>query len=116
MVWISRDRYRALCRDIAAQGQRIARIERALAVAIIDISKIKAAAERAEAGFDSVMAVLREVRAQQKALADKLAEAIAAQDPAAIQAIQTELDKSAGELDDKVATAIAEATTQPPAG
>lgn len=62
---------------------------------MIDISKIRAAAERTNAGIESLLAVFHEQAAQAKTLSDQLAAANAATDPVAQAAVQVELDKLA---------------------
>ena len=77
---------------------------------MIDVSKIQAAADRANAGIESVLAVLAALTAQVKDLSDKLAAAIAANDPAAQLAVQNQLDTLAAGLNaeaDKIAAATA---------
>lgn len=62
---------------------------------MIDISKIRVAAERANAGIESVLAVLQEQASQAKSLSEQLAAAVASADPVAQAAVQDELDKLA---------------------
>ncbi len=79
----------------------------------VDTTQILAAAQRADAGIKSVLAVLSETRAQLlKANAD-LAAAIAANDPAATAAAQQQLSEIAATLNTD-ADAIASATQSQP--
>lgn len=77
---------------------------------MIDVSKIQAAATRANAGIESVLAVLTALTGQVKDLSKQLADAIAANDPVAQKAVQDQLDALAVGLDtesDKIAAATA---------
>lgn len=76
---------------------------RTLGKIMVDISKIKAAEERAVAGIERLLVVSAEHSAQLKALAEQLAVAIAANDPVAQAAVQADLDKAADDLDVEVA-------------
>src|SRR5712691_5824524 len=90
--------------------QRI--MERINAMAI-DVTKITASAQRAEAGIESVLAALAATKTQLDGVSKELAAAVAANDPAAITAAQQQLDALAAGLDaesDKIAAA-----TQAPA-
>lgn len=76
---------------------------------MIDISKIRAAAERANAGIESVLGVVHEQVRQLKAVSDQLAAANAASDPVAQAAVQADLDKLAEGLSaeaDKIAADV----------
>lgn len=81
---------------------------------MIDVTKITAAATRANAGIESVLAVLAEQSRQLKDLSAQLAAAIAANDPAAQKAVQDQLDALAAGLDTE-SDKIAAATAAPPA-
>lgn len=89
-------------------------IKRRLDQMAIDTSKILAAGQRADAGIKSVLAVLVETRTQLLAANKALADAIAANDPAATAAAQKELDDLAATLGTD-ADSIAQATQAPPA-
>lgn len=65
---------------------------------MFDLSKIRAAAERSNAGVDSILAVVHEQSAQLKEVSAKLAAANTANDPVAQAAVQAELDKIADGL------------------
>jgi hypothetical protein len=81
---------------------------------MIDVSKIHDAAVRTEAGVDSILAAFAVLTAQVKDLSKQLADAIAAADPVAQQAVQTQLDTLATDLNAK-ADAIATAMVAPAA-
>lgn len=87
-------------------------VHRRLDKIMIDVSKITAATQRANAGIESVLAALGEASTQIAALAKQLADAIAASDPAAQQQVQTDLDALADGLNAE-ADKIAAATTKP---
>lgn len=76
---------------------------------MIDIAKIRQAAERANAGIESVLGVLHEQSVQLKEQAEKLTAAIASADPIAQAAVQAELDRLADGLAseaDRIAAAV----------
>lgn len=80
-----------------------------LELMMIDIAKIRAAAERANAGIESVLGVVHEQAKQIKSVSDQLAAANAASDPVAQAAVQVELDKLADGLSaeaDKIAADV----------
>lgn len=80
-----------------------------------DISKIKAAAVKAEAGYDTMLATMNAMRAEAKAASERIAALIAANDPAAAAQAQAELDSLADGLDQKTNETLAQASEQPPA-
>lgn len=76
---------------------------------MVDLAKIRAAAERTNAGIESILGVVHEQAAQVKAVSVQLAAANATNDPAAQKAVQDELDKLAEGLvseADKIALEI----------
>lgn len=60
----------------------------------IDVTKLKAAVAKLTTVEESVLALITKIADNQKALAQQLADAIAANDPAAIQAAQTAIDEA----------------------
>lgn len=105
---------RALQDDYTKLSNQLVQITANQEKIMIDVAKIKAAADRANAGIESVLAVLASLTAQVKTLSEQLAAAIAAEDPAAQQAVQADLDKLAEGLNaeaDKIAAATAAPAT-----
>lgn len=122
------ERISVLADHTAALVISSATISKGLERQMIDVTKIQTAVDRAEAGIESCLALLttesEQVGAlgvQVKSLSDQLAVAIAANDPAAQQAVQDSLDAMATRLNteaDKIDTAknqIAQASTEPAA-
>lgn len=79
----------------------------------VDVTRITAAASRANAGIESVLAILAETRSQLLAANKALADAIAANDPAATAAAQKALDDLAAGLETEADKAAA-ASQAPP--
>lgn len=96
--------------DYTVLKRELGYLTRTVEKMMIDVSKIKAAADRANAGIESVLAVLMALTGQVKDLSKQLADAIAANDPVAQKAVQDQLNTLAVGLDvesDRIAAATA---------
>jgi len=104
----------ALVRDVARLARRVEQLSTQVRQAMVDNTKILAAAQRAEAGMDTMVAVISTLRDSLTADAKRIADLIAANDPTAAAEAQKALDDAAQALDDKTTDALGKATEEPP--
>ena len=112
-----------LLTGLASENAALARIEQKLDAAsllenhlMINVSALTAAVARETTVGESVLALLTSMAAAQVELARQLAEAIAANDPVALAAVQKAIDDSATQMTthaDAIVAAV-QANTNPP--
>jgi hypothetical protein len=108
--------------DDEETAERLCRIEETLGIIIedqeqimVDTSKIIAAVAAEKSKVDSLIALANGQSASMKDLAAQLAAAIAANDPAALAQVQSDLDKAADDLGTETAAVSAAIDANTPA-